>query len=236
MALIYWERGGGGGGGPPPPPPAPSEYNQDMTTGYNAPARVGEAVLETKGSRFYARAVPTATEGEVQALLAAARAGRPEANHHAYAYRLGPAGEIARFSDDGEPGGTAGRPMMEALLREGLVDIAVVVSRRFGGTLLGAGGLARAYGGAAAEAVRAAGVVTLRPHARLRLTVEYGLLGAVEQEVHRLGLRAPKIEYGERATLTLLAPAGEVALFQERVRDLSAGRVEARVEGTAFAE
>ncbi len=207
-----------------------------MTSGYSVSARAGEAVVEAKGSHFYAWAVPTATEAAVQVLLAMARGAHPEANHHAYAYRLGPGGETARFSDDGEPGGTAGRPMMEILLRAALVDVAVVVSRRFGGTLLGAGGLARAYGGAAAEAVRAAGVVALRPHARLRLTVEYGLLGAVEQEIRRLELRPPEIEYGAHVTLMVLVPAADVAPFQARVRDLSSGQAEARVEGTAFAE
>ena len=207
-----------------------------MIAGYNAPAREGAAVVEAKGSRFYARAVPVTTENEVHDALATARVAHPEANHHAYAYRLGPRGEVARFSDDGEPGGTAGRPMMEALSRAGLVDIVVVVSRHFGGTLLGTGGLARAYGGAAAEAARAAGVVALRPHTRLRLAVAYGLLGAVEQEIRRLGLRPPEIEYGEHVTLTVLVPDADVAPFQARVRDLSSGQAEARVEGTAFAE
>jgi len=207
-----------------------------VTAGYNIPARSGEVVLEARGSRFYARATPAASERDVRELLAAARGARPEANHHAYAYRLGPTGAIARFSDDGEPGGTAGRPMMEVLLRAALVDVAVVVSRHFGGTLLGAGGLARAYSGAAAEAVRAAGVVALRPHSRLGVTVEYGLLGAVEQEIRRLGLRPPEIEYGEHVTLTVLVPADDIALFQARVRDLSSGQAEARVEGTAFVE
>ncbi len=208
---------------------APKGYTQAMITGFNVPARVGEAVLETKGSRFYARAAPIEGEQDVQALLATARAAHPDANHHAYAYRLGPTGEAARFSDDGEPGGTAGRPIMENLLRAELVNIAVVVSRHFGGTLLGAGGLVRAYGGAAAEAIRAAGDIRMRPHTRLRVTVDYGLLGALEQEVRRLGLRAPEMAYGERVTLTALVPTDDVAPFQARVRDLSSGQAEALV-------
>jgi len=207
-----------------------------MMVGYNVPARAGEAVLEAKGSRFYARATPAESEQDVQALLAAMRAARPDATHHAYAYRLGPAGAAARFSDDGEPGGTAGRPIMEHLLRAELVNIAVVVSRHFGGTLLGAGGLARAYGGAAADAVRAAGATKMRPHTRVCVTIDYGLLGALEQEVRRLGLRPPEMEYGERVTLTALVPADDVAPFQARVRDLSSGQAEVLAEGTVFAE
>jgi len=207
-----------------------------MMVGYNVPARTGEAALETKGSWFYACAAPAESEQDVQALLAAMRVAHPDATHHAYAYRLGPAGEAARFSDDGEPGGTAGRPIMERLLRAELVNIAVVVSRHFGGTLLGAGGLVRAYSGAAADAVRAAGAATMRPHTRLRVTIDYGLLGALEQEVRRLGLRPPEMEYGERVTVTALVPADDVALFQTRVRDLSSGQAEALADGTVFAE
>ena len=207
-----------------------------MIAEYYVPARTGEGMLEVKGSRFYARAAPAESEQDVQELLAAMRAAHPDANHHAYAYRLGPAGETARFSDDGEPGGTAGRPIMEHLLRAELVNIAVVVSRHFGGTLLGAGGLARAYGGAAADAVRAAGVAKMRPHTRLRVTLDYGLLGALEQEVRRLGLRPPEMEYGARVTLTALVPADDVAPFQARVRDLSSGQAEAQEEGTVFTE
>src|ERR687884_781012 len=141
--------------------------------GYRVPAGAGESLLEAKGSLFFGQAARVQDEAGVQALLAAARAADPEANHHAFAYRLGVEGRVARFSDDGEPGGTAGRPIMEVLLRESLVDAAVVVSRRFGGTLLGAGGLARAYGGGAGLARRSAGVGPPPPPPPLRGTVYY---------------------------------------------------------------
>src|SRR5919199_2681678 len=138
--------------------------------GYRVPAGVGESRFEAKGSLFFGQAARMEDEAGVQALLAAARAAHPEANHHAFAYRLGAEGRVARFSDDGEPGGTAGRPIMEVLLRESLVDAAVVVSRRFGGTLLGAGGLARAYGGGAGMGGFAGGVGAPVPHIPLRVT------------------------------------------------------------------
>ena len=195
-------------------------------TAYRVPANPGEAVHEARGSLFYGRAARVDDEASVQALLAAARAAHPEANHHAFAYRLGAAGEAARFGDDGEPGGTAGRPLMELLLREALVYAAVVVSRHFGGTLLGAGGLVRAYGGTAAAALRAAGVTTLHPHVRVRLVVDYALLGAVQQEITRLGPRRPQEEFGAQVTLTVPVPAEQVAAFERRVSDLTAGRAQ----------
>lgn len=197
-------------------------------SGYRVPARTGEALVEAKGSLFYGRAERAESETEVQSLLAAARVAHPDANHHVFAYRLGANGEIARFSDDGEPGGTAGRPMMEVLLRENLVYVAVVVSRHFGGTLLGAGGLVRAYGGTAAAALRDAGVAEMSPHTRLRITVEYSQLGAVQQEIRRAGLRDPDEEFGARVTLVLPVPAGDVAAFQRRLTDLTAAQ--ARIE------
>lgn len=191
---------------------------------YRVPAGTGEAMHETKGSVFYGRAVRVEDEDGVQAVLAEARSAHPDANHHAFAYRLGVEGEVARFSDDGEPGGTAGRPMMEVLLRASLVYVAVVVSRHFGGTLLGAGGLVRAYGGAAAAALREAGVRTLRAHQRLRVTIPYSLLGAVEQETRLLGLRDPEAEYGADVALTLLAPAELVDQVSARLADVTAGQ------------
>src|ERR671934_543315 len=117
--------------------------------GYRVPAGAGESRFEAKGSLFFGQAARVEDEAGVQALLAAARVAHPEANHHPFAYRLGAEGQVARFSDDGEPGGTAGRPIMEVLLHESLVDAAVVVSRRFGGTLLGAGGVLGDLGGGA---------------------------------------------------------------------------------------
>ncbi|HXT36001.1 MAG TPA: YigZ family protein, partial [Chloroflexota bacterium] len=97
----------------------------------------GRADLEIKRSRFLALVAPSADEAAARALVAGERARYPDANHHTFAYRLGQGGDTGRFSDDGEPGGTAGRPMMEVLLRESLVNVVVVVTRYFGGTPLG---------------------------------------------------------------------------------------------------
>src|SRR5436309_729670 len=186
--------------------------------GYRMPARVGESLFEAKGSLFFGKAAPVEDAAGVQALLGAARAAHPEANHHAFAYRLGAAGEVARCGDDGEPGGTAGRPIMEVLLRESLVYAAVVISRRFGGTLLGAGGLVRAYGGAAAMAVRAAGGAAMHPHVRLQVTLDYSRLGAVQQEIRRLALRPPEESYGAQVTLTVAVPSEQCEMFRARMR------------------
>ncbi len=196
----------------------------DTMAEYRVPAHAGQGLVEAKGSRFYARAVPAADEDAVRAALDAARTEHPTATHHAYAYRLGPDGTTSRYSDDGEPGGTAGRPIMDTLLHAGLVDAVVVVSRVFGGVLLGAGGLVRAYGGAAVAAVRAAGVTVMRPHLRLDIAVSYDLLGAIEQELRRAALHPLDTVYAANVTVAVLVPVEDVPALRARLADITAGR------------
>ncbi len=183
----------------------------------------GRAELEIKRSRFLAVAVSVADEPTAQALLTSERTRHPDANHHTFAYRLGQDGAIARFSDDGEPGGTAGRPIMEVLLREELVDAAVVVTRYFGGTLLGAGGLARAYGQAAAQAVHAAGVRRMLPHTLMRAVISYAQAGALEQALSLSGRQIRDSTYTETVSFTVPVLQGDEAAFRTLVADLTAG-------------
>lgn len=162
------------------------------------PAREGYGAVEDRGSRFLAWVFPVQNEEEFLARLAALRAEHPKARHHCWAWRLG---ADYRFHDDGEPGGTAGRPMLQALDAAGLDQTAVVCVRYFGGTLLGTGGLVRAYGGAAARAAEAAGrarIVVLQsvplrlPFARLGLRDEIAALfpgAALEGEFDEDGWR-----------------------------------------------
>lgn len=194
----------------------------------------GNSALEIKRSRFLGRAAPVRGEAAVQALLAVIRREHPDAGHHAFAYRLGQAGAEGRFSDDGEPGGTAGRPLMEALLREDLVDAAVVVTRYWGGILLGAGGLTRAYAQAAAEAVRAAPVAAMRPHTLMRATVAYPYFGALEQLLLQAGLAMQDMEYAEHVGLSVPVPAGDEERFRVRIADLTAGSAELLAGETVF--
>lgn len=162
------------------------------------PAREGCGELEDRGSRFLAWVFPVRNEEEFLDRLEAVRAAHPKARHHCWAWRLG---SEYRFQDDGEPGGTAGRPLLQALDAAGLDEAAVVCVRYFGGTLLGTGGLVRAYGGAAARAAQDAGrarIVVLQsvplrlPFARLGLRDEIAALfpgAALEGEFDEQGWR-----------------------------------------------
>lgn len=147
---------------------------------YRTVKQPGEAELVIKRSRFIGRCFPVADEQEALRLLEQVRRQHWDATHNCYAYSVGVSGACARYSDDGEPSGTAGLPMMEALRRSGVTDALVVVTRYFGGILLGAGGLVRAYSAAAAAAVRSAGEVEMRECVRLSLKTPYPLWGRVE--------------------------------------------------------
>lgn len=147
---------------------------------YRTVKQPGEAELVIKRSRFIGRCFPVADEQEALRLLEQVRRQHWDATHNCYAYSVGVSGACARYSDDGEPSGTAGLPMMEALRRSGVTDALVVVTRYFGGILLGAGGLVRAYSAAAAAAVRSAGEVEMCECVRLSLETPYPLWGRVE--------------------------------------------------------
>jgi uncharacterized YigZ family protein len=183
----------------------------------------GRSEIEIKRSRFIGRAAPIPDEAAARAAIAAVRESHPEARHHAFAFRLGQDGEIARFSDDGEPGGTAGRPIMEVLLREGVTGAVVIVTRYFGGILLGSGGLTRAYSQTAAEAVRVAGLTEMRPHTVLLITVAYAQFGALEQALLRRGLALHDSTFTDVVQTTVHVPVGDERLATALVADVTAG-------------
>ena len=131
--------------------------------GYRTICQPGEVEHIIKKSRFIGAAYPVQTVEEALSLLETIRKRYWDATHNCYAYIIGENGEQKRFSDDGEPQGTAGMPMLDVLQKKDVTNLLVVVTRYFGGTLLGAGGLVRAYAGAAGAAVDAAGVTVMTP-------------------------------------------------------------------------
>lgn len=181
-------------------------------------ARFTELTEVIKGSRFIAWVAPVADEEEAAALLAGAREKHPDATHHCSAWRTG---ETLRFSDDGEPGGTAGRPMLEVLLRRDLQYSAVIVIRYFGGTRLGAGGLVRAYSGTAAKALDAAGTREVLEQGSLHLTVPFNLVDSVLRFVaDQEAVRTLSSEYSaDGLELELEMPVALVDGLRDALRD-----------------
>ncbi|UWX03465.1 YigZ family protein [Pseudoxanthomonas sp. NC8] len=193
-----------------------------MTDTLAAPAT---RLLEVRHSRFLAQAAPV--ENPAQAMDFVARVVDPDATHNCWAWRLG---QDYRSSDDGEPAGTAGRPILTAIDGQGYDRIAVVVARWFGGIKLGAGGLVRAYGGAAAECLRLAVRQPLVAMADIEVACGFEDLGAVHAALaaHAAEKTGERFE-ADGAHLSLRLPAAQVAALQVRLRDASRDRVRVHV-------
>lgn len=194
----------------------------------------GQGEIIEKKSRFIASVRPVFSEEEAQAFIESARKRYWDARHNCSAYVIGERNEITRCSDDGEPAGTAGRPMLEVLLGENMRNTCVVVTRYFGGVLLGTGGLVRAYGSAVREGLRASRVLERRIGKQLEITCDYSLLGKVQYLAASHGLYAGEIRYEAEATLQFLAEDHLLGGFEKAVADMSAGKLPVVVTGTVF--
>jgi uncharacterized YigZ family protein len=179
---------------------------------------------KVRGSRHIATVAPITSEDDVAELIAEARAEFPAANHHAFAWRLGVDGARFRYSDDGEPSGSAGPPILKQIDRLELTRTVVVVSRIFGGTKLGVGGLVRAYGGAAGEALDRAEIVTRVLTAAVRVNHAYDLSGPVQAVLHAAQFTPRDAEYGADTRFTVDVPVHEVDAFLANLRDATSGR------------
>ncbi len=158
-----------------------------MTEQYRTVAREGVHEIEISKSRFICALAPAATEEEAQAFIARIRKEHPTARHHCFAYVLGADGSVQKASDDGEPGGTAGVPMLQMLLRREVRYAVAVVTRYFGGVKLGAGGLIRAYGGVVGEALDMLGTVTRQRFRLAAVTVDHQRAGKLENDLRATG-------------------------------------------------
>jgi uncharacterized YigZ family protein len=168
-----------------------------MIDEFTTVARPGHAEMRILASRFLADAVPTESKQEVDAFLQAIRKKFYDATHHCFAYRLGTDGQESRASDAGEPGGTAGKPILTSIDREGLTNVLVVVTRYFGGTKLGTGGLVRAYGEAATMALQEAGCKKQLITAPVCLFVEHPQVSQVMHIASRCGARVAETRYDD---------------------------------------
>ena len=184
-------------------------------------------------SRFIGTARPVQHEAEATEWIAGLRQKYWDASHNVYAYILRE-GNLRRYSDDGEPQGTAGVPVLEVLQREGLVDVAAVVTRYFGGVLLGAGGLVRAYSHAAKLAVDAAERMVMSECAELSAMFSYDQYGRIERLLAKYGARTLGSDYAADVTLRVLMKANRVEAFQRDLAELTAGRVTACVEDRRY--
>lgn len=202
-------------------------------TEYYIPTRAAESEFVEKRSRFIGYIKPVETEAEARAFVEKIKKRHYDARHNCWCYLLREGG-VVRYSDDGEPQGTAGQPMLGVFEKEGITDLVCVVTRYFGGILLGTGGLLRAYTKGAKDALDAAGVSVVRRWVRQLVPCTYSLYERLKQETERFGAVIEDTEYSADIVLTVLVPEEQSDAYAARILDFTAGTVETLVDGEVF--
>lgn len=189
-------------------------------------AHFAETEFEEKRSRFIGLAYPLAQVDEAEVILAEVRKRFPDARHHVYAYKCTKPQTFARYSDDGEPQGTGGRPVLEVLNKQGIDEGLIIVVRYFGGILLGAGGLTRAYGRAAADAVRAAGLLRYERRRLYSLELPYDRAERFQALLRKKpSIPEPTLDYAAAVRFTLALTPAMLAELEAPLAELSQGQV-----------
>lgn len=186
--------------------------------------REGTGEIVEKKSRFIARVFPVASEEEAFDYLEAVKKEYWDARHHCWAYIIGRNPGNERMSDDGEPSGTAGKPILEVLRGKGLTDVFVVVTRYFGGTLLGTGGLVRAYSGAAAEGLAHTEIITRIHGAKLKIDTDYTGAGKIQYLLGQRKLIVLDSIYTEKVEFLVLVPEEEKNAVKKEIMEVSCGQ------------
>ena len=184
----------------------------------------GTGEIVEKKSRFIASVFKVESEDEALEIIEQTRKKYWDARHNCFAFVIGSNNEIQRFSDDGEPQGTAGKPILETLLNENLHNTLIVVTRYFGGTLLGTGGLVRAYGQSSKEGIRNSVIQKVCEGISFKLTVDYNSIGKIKYIMGQMGITDAQEEYGQNVVLSILMKKDEYNEFNTKVTDATGGK------------
>ncbi|NOU93004.1 YigZ family protein [Paenibacillus sp. LMG 31456] len=195
-----------------------------MLAEYKTVKQFGVEEIVIKKSRFIGHAKPVSTEEEAIQFIQSIKKEHSMATHNCSAYMIGERNEIQKQSDDGEPSGTAGKPILEVIKNQGLKNIAVVVTRYFGGIMLGAGGLIRAYTDGAVVGIAAAGPVYQVLHREVHIEIDYTWHGKVENELRSRDMLMGETAFTDKVTLTCLPTAGEAEQFAAWMTDVTQGQ------------
>ena len=193
-----------------------------------------EAEIVEKKSRFIATVRPVKTEEEAKAFIEEMKKKYWNATHNVFAYQIGERNELQRFSDDGEPQGTAGMPVLSVLKGEDIKDTAIVVTRYFGGTLLGTGGLVRAYSAAVQEGLRESLIIEKHLCRKVRMSMDYTMLGKMQYLAAKLNLMILDSLYTDGVEMQLLVPDEQFQSFIKEVTEASNGKVAPETEGSCY--
>ncbi|GIP57231.1 YigZ family protein [Paenibacillus woosongensis] len=196
-----------------------------MLERYKTVRRAGEKEIVIRKSRFIGQIKPVESEAEAIVFIEEIKKKHWNATHNCSAYMIGERDEIQKQSDDGEPSGTAGKPILEVIKQQGLKNVAIVVTRYFGGIMLGAGGLIRAYTDGAVAATEAGEVITRVLHREVFAELDYTWLGKVENELRNREIRTGETAFADNVTLLCLPLESEAEAFKAWLVDLTQGQV-----------
>ncbi|MDO4719791.1 MAG: YigZ family protein [Peptostreptococcaceae bacterium] len=192
---------------------------------YNTLYRSSKEEILIEKSRFIGYGKGVETENEASEFIKTISKGHYDATHNVWAYIFGENSEIQRYSDDGEPSGTAGIPVLEVLKKEGITNAVLVVTRYFGGIKLGAGGLVRAYTKCAAAAVKSSGILCRRIFIPLQITVDYSFIGKLQRDLAARGIAHGAAEFSEKVSIDVFSPREEVENYIAYYTDLMMGNI-----------
>ena len=195
-----------------------------MLSQYKTVYKGGEGEITEKKSRFIATVVPVHTEEEALKFIEAMKKKYWNATHNCFAYVIGEHDELQRCSDDGEPGGTAGKPMLDVLTGEEIHNAAIVVTRYFGGTLLGTVGLVRAYSSAAKQGLASSVIITKIPGVKLRLATDYAGLGKIQYIFGQRGIKILDSIYTDKVEIAALVPLDVLEAVKAEIREGTNGQ------------
>ncbi|MBD5449372.1 MAG: YigZ family protein [Lachnospiraceae bacterium] len=201
---------------------------------YKIIERGGTDEIEEKKSRFIAHVAPASTEEEALAFIESKKKQFWDARHNCYAYVLGEQAQTVRFSDDGEPGGTAGRPILEVLIGSGIRNLVVVVTRYFGGTLLGTGGLVRAYTKAAQAGLAASEVRTMCYGYEMTVVTDYNGIGKIQYLLGQRGIPMGESDYAEQVTIRIKIPYEDKDAVVHEITEATAAKAEITVSEAIY--
>lgn len=207
-----------------------------MRENYTTVGDSANAEILIQKSRFIGHAARAETEQQAIAFIDSIKLLHRSATHNCSAYLIGEHDSIQKANDDGEPSGTAGFPMLEVLKKQGLKDTVLVVTRYYGGIKLGSGGLIRAYGKAASEALAAAGIVDRKLHHLMKTSIDYTWLGKLENEIRQSSFPLDRLEYTEGVDLYIYVPVEKEKEFIDWINELTNGQAQIEQHSSEFLE
>ena len=205
-----------------------------MVDSYNTILTPGIDEIVEKKSRFIGYAQPVSSEEEAYAFVESVKKKHYDARHNCHAFAIGKENTLYRFSDDGEPQGTAGKPILEVISGNQVTDICIVVTRYFGGTLLGTGGLVRAYSGAVKEGLANAQILEKKQGVRMEVTTDYNGVGKIQYLAAQEGIDTLDSQYTDKVVFIFLVPEEQEESFRSKLVESTNGRAVIRTDGEVY--